>query len=162
MYFRITGHQMSPIHVNTFHFKQKLSIKRIAETRGSGAWEPLSQVGGGDNRCQCQEKVQQLPNLIQSSPHQSWASGAGRSCILPPLSWVLGLFHSAGCPPTPRCWTPPGCVLLACRVLSHLSRVWGELCLHPSIPPSSSPPPAMHSHPPTPPAEAQEARYRGN
>lgn len=66
----------------------------------------------------------------------------------PPSQLGVGAFSQCRLSPTPCCWTPPGCVLLACRVLSHLGRVWAELCLHPSILPFSSPPPAMPStHP---------------
>lgn len=105
-------------------------------------WDP------GKTRCPRQEKKSnnypaQCSNLLIKV---LWVEKLARSWILPPLSWVLGLFLSSGCPPLPAvgllqaafCWPATFFHTSARRVRRAVSS---------SLHPSSSTPAMPSTHP---------------
>lgn len=125
-------------------------------------WEPLSQVGGREVSVSGRRPATARLNTVISPAklsEQSWPEpnpppsqlGVGalsQRRLSPPLP-AVGLLQAAFCWPA---------------AFFHTSAVCEESCV--SILPSLFPPvlllPCIPTHPPAPPAEAQEARYRGN
>lgn len=111
--------------------------------------ETCIKSGGGKKQVSVSEKCPTViqPNVV-ISPSKLRESKTGQSWILLPLSWVLGLFHSAGCPPLPAvgflqavfCWP---------AAFFHTSAVCEQSCVF--IPPSfHSPVLLLPCLPPTP------------
>lgn len=105
----------------SFQTKINVSIKRIA---GKWVWcVGAIEPGWGEISVSVRKTSSNCPTShshLPSKVERAELAGAESSSL---SAGCWGSFTAQAVPPAPRCWTPPGCVLLACRVLSHLSRV---------------------------------------